>query len=89
MQGTCSCLTRIRSAWFEVKPTEDVPDPLFGLDEESSGLAQTTVQHELTWQFTHTVSKTAYLAITESLLRHLGRVEGIIVSVQVRGDEPS
>ena len=79
---------RIRSAQFQVNPMEETPDPLFGRDEDLAGLAQVTAQHELTCQFTHPASKTAFLAITENLIERLEQVEGIIASVVVSGDAP-
>ena len=79
---------RIRSARFQVSPMGEAADPLFGQDEELTRLAQVTAQHELTCEFTHPASKTAFMAITENLVEQLERVEGIVVSVEVRGDAP-
>lgn len=79
---------RIQSARFQVGPMGEEPDPLFGRDEELMGLAQVTAQHELTCEFTHPASKTAFLAVTENLVEQLEQVEGIVVSVEVRGDVP-
>jgi len=79
---------RIQSARFQVSPMEEAPDPLFGRDEELAGLARVTAQHELTCVFTHPVSKTAFLAITENLIGQLEQIEGVLVSVEVSGDVP-
>jgi hypothetical protein len=79
---------RIHSARFQVSPMEEAPDPLFGQDEELSRLAQVAAWHELTCEFTHPASKTAFLAITANLVEQLEQVEGILVSVEVRGDRP-
>ena len=79
---------RIQSARFQVSPMGEEPDPLFGQDEELAGLAQVTALHELACEFTHPASKTAFLAITENLVEQLQRIEGIVVSVEVRGDAP-
>ncbi len=38
--------------------------------------------------FAGPASKTAFLAITENLLKQLEQMEGITVSVRVRGDAP-
>jgi len=79
---------RIHSARFQVSPMGEEPDPLFGRDEELAGLAQVTAQHELTCEFALPASKMAFLTITENLVEQLGQVEGILVSVEVRGDVP-
>ena len=80
--------SRIQSARFQVSPMGEAPDPLFGRDEELTGLARVTAQHELTCEFTHPASKTAFLAITRNLVEQLEQVEGIVVSVEVCGDLP-
>jgi len=79
---------RIQSARFQVRPMGEAADPLFGRDEELAGLAQVTAQHELACEFTHPASKTAFLAVTENLIEQLKQIEGIVVSVEVRGDAP-
>jgi hypothetical protein len=79
---------RIQSVYFQVSPMGEESDPLFGRDEDLATLAQVTARHELTCEFTLPVSKTAFMAITENLVEQLQQVEGIVVSVEVRGDIP-
>jgi hypothetical protein len=80
---------RIQSASFRVDPMGEAPDPLFGRDEELVRLAELSVHHELTWTFARPVSKAAFLTVTESLVDQLDRIEGITLSVEVRGDVPT
>jgi hypothetical protein len=79
---------RIRSATFQVVPTEDAPDPLFGRDEELADLAEVTTQHQLICTFTHPSSKAAFLSVSRQLVGRLEQVSQVLLSIEVSGEVP-
>ncbi|MGQ9586329.1 MAG: hypothetical protein ACUVXG_13145 [Anaerolineae bacterium] len=78
----------IQSARFEATPMGETPDPLFGRDEELARLARVAAQHQLEWEFSHPISKAAFLQVTRNLFQELERSEGIVISVEVHGNAP-
>jgi len=79
---------RIRSATFQVVPTEDTPDPIFGRDEELAELAEVTTQHQLICTLAHPSSKTTFLSVSQRLVERLEQGGKVLLSVEVSGEVP-
>ncbi len=79
---------RIRSATFQVVPTEDTPDPIFGRDEELAELAEVTTQHQLICTLAHPSSKATFLSVSRRLVERLEQVGKVLLSVEVSGEVP-
>jgi len=79
---------RIRSATFQVVPTEDTPDPVFGRDKELAELADVTTQHQLICTFAHPSSKAAFLSVSRRLVERLEQAGKVLLSIEVSGEVP-
>ncbi|RLC77142.1 MAG: hypothetical protein DRI61_12045, partial [Chloroflexi bacterium] len=80
----------IRHAAFFIAPFEAFPDPLFGQDEEAQKIAQESIEHRLTWQFTTPISKEALLELAQRLCERLKDREGeVTVQARVQGEVPA
>jgi len=77
---------RVHGVTFRITPTEDSPDPLFGIDKEIKAIAQISAQHSLVCNFTPPVSKAAVENLAQRLVEHLQRVGAVLLSADVQGE---